>query len=219
MAIKAPESQQRELIPAGNYVAVCYRMLQIGTVDETFKGTTKRVPKVRIGWELSDEMKVWKEGDQPKPAVIEKEYTLFMNDKANLRKDLQSWRGAAWTDKEANDFDITKLIGAPCLLNIIHKSNEAGTRTYEQIAGITPLPKSTPKPKQFNADQILQFDAWDERLFNDLPSFITDKIKTSNEYQAMINKDNNTFIDSMGQPLIPDNSSSNYIPDEDDLPF
>lgn len=215
MAIKAPEVQQRELIPAGNYVAVCYRMLQIGTVDETFKGVTKKTPKVRIGWELSDEMRVFKEGEIPKPLVIEKEYSLYMNDKANLRKDLQSWRGAAWTDKEAQDFDITKLVGAPCLLNIIHKTNEAGTKTYENIAGITPLPKSTPKPKQFNADQVLAFDEWNQELFDSLPAFITDKIKTSVEYQAMTNPFPDEFVDDKGQPK--DHIDATAV--EDDLPF
>lgn len=211
--IKAPETQQRELIPAGNYVAICYRMLQIGTVDETFQGKSKKTPKVRIGWELSDEMRIFKDGDKPKPLVIEKEYSLYMNDKANLRKDLQSWRGAAFSDKDASDFDITNLIGAPCLLNIIHKTNEAGTKTYENIAGITPLPKSTPKPKQFNSSQVLAFDDWDSSLFESLPAFISDKIKTSVEYQAMVNP--HDFLDSNGKPI----EHVDAIHDDDDLPF
>lgn len=206
MAIKAAEIQQRELIPAGNYVAVCYKMLQIGTVDNTFQGVVSKKPMIRIGWELSDELKVWKEGEAAKPYVIDKEYNLFMTDKSNLRKDLQSWRGAAFTDKEATDFDITKLVGAPCLLNIIHKINEAGTRTYEQIAGITPLPKSTPKPQMINPAQVLAFDEWDEHVFQSQPDFIKAKIQGSLEYQAMIN---------------PHSDNVNQVPAEieDDLPF
>lgn len=214
MSIKAAETQQRELIKPGNYVAVCYKMLQIGTVDNIYMGVTSKKPVVRIGWELSDELKVWKEGEQPKPCVIEKEYNLFMTDKSNLRKDLQSWRGAAWTDKDAQDFDITKLVGAACLLNIIHKTNDAGTKTYENIAGITPLPKSTPKPKQFNANQVLCFDEWNEELFQSLPAFISDKIKTSLEYQAMTNPHQNDFVDERGQP-----HPVTSAPEEDDLPF
>jgi hypothetical protein len=208
MAIKAPEIQQRELIPAGNYVAICYKMLQIGTVDNVYKGVTSKKPMIRIGWELSDELKVWKEGDPAKPAVIEKEYNLFMTDKSTLRKDLQSWRGQAWTDKEASDFDITKLVGAPCLINIIHQTNEAGTKTYEKIAGITPLPKSTPKPKQYNADQVLAYDNFDFSVFDALPDFIKDKIKSSIEYQQLTNPHDSTPI-----PAQHDNA------EDDDLPF
>jgi hypothetical protein len=213
MAIKATEIQQRELIPPGNYVAICYKMLQIGTIDNTYMGVTSKKPVIRIGWELCDELKVFKEGDIPKPWVIEKEYNLFMTDKSNLRKDLQSWRGAAWTDKEATDFDITKLVGAPCLLNIIHKTNEAGTKTYENIAGITPLPKSTPKPKQFNTSQILSYDDWDEKVFQMQPDFIRQKIESSLEYQTMKNPhDVVQYVDAHGM-------APNLQDDDDGLPF
>lgn len=212
MPITAPAGTTRELIPAGNYVAICYSMLQLGTQRETFKGVEKQVPKVRIGWELCDELKVFKEGDPAKPLVIEKEYTLFMNDKATLRKELQSWRGAAWTDKEAADFDITKLIGAPCMLNIIHKPSADGTKTYENIAGITPLPKGMPKPTPFNKTRILAFDSWDEELFNSLPAFITDKVKASPEYNALKHPEQFNFIDDKGQPVTEDD-------DDGQLPF
>lgn len=211
MAIKAAAGQQRELIPAGNYVATCYSMIQIGTIDNTFKGVTKKTPKIRLGWELNDELKVFKEGEQPKPWVIEKEYSLYMTDKSNLRKDLESWRGATWSDKEAEDFDITKLVGAPCMLNIIHHTADSG-KVYEKISGITSLPKSVPTPKPFNPKRVLEFENWNQELFESLPEFIRDSIKSSLEYQAMMNKDNNTFIDDKGQPLPVDDESS-------DLPF
>lgn len=210
MAIKAATTAQRELIPAGNYVAICYSMVQIGTIDNTYKGVTKKTPKVRLGWELCDELKVFKEGDIAKPLAIEKEYSLYMTDKSNLRKDLESWRGKTWTDKEAEDFDITNLVGAPCMLNIIHHTADSG-KTYEKIAGITSLPKSVTAPKQFNPKRILQFDNWDQTVFDNLPAFITDQIKTSLEYQAMINPEHYNFVDETGQ--------ANNDDDLSDLPF
>jgi hypothetical protein len=210
MAIKGAVGQQRELIPAGNYVAICYSMIQIGTVDNTYKGVTKKVPKVRLGWELSEELKVFKEGDIAKPLVIEKDYTLYMTDRSNLRKDLESWRGGTWTDKEAEDFDITKLVGAACLLNIIHHEADSG-KTYEKISGITKLPKSMPVPKIFNPKRILQFDDWNQELFDSLPEFITDQIKTSLEYQQLKNPET-AFINEQGQPIADEDDSS-------DLPF
>ena len=45
MAINATSSgsTQKELIPAGNYIARCYQMVQIGTVDEIINGETKQM--------------------------------------------------------------------------------------------------------------------------------------------------------------------------------
>ena len=78
MAITAKnESKPRELIPAGNYIARCYQMLQIGTVEEEYKGEKKMQEKVRISWELPTELKVFKEENGEQPLVISKEYTLY----------------------------------------------------------------------------------------------------------------------------------------------
>jgi len=211
MAIKGATGTPKELIPAGNYVAICYSMVQIGTVDNTYKGVTKKTPKLRLGWELCDELKVFKEGEPAKPVVIEKEYSLYMTDKSNLRKDLESWRGATWTDQEANDFDITRLIKAPCMLNIIHHTSDNG-KTYEKISGITKLPKSIKAPAMFNPPRVLEFDNWNQQLFESLPDFITDQIKTSLEYKAMKEP---SLIGADGQPFPQDLP----LDDDEDLPF
>jgi len=52
MAINATSngSVTRELIPTGNYIARCYKMIEIGTVDEVILGEKKTLHKVRIGW-------------------------------------------------------------------------------------------------------------------------------------------------------------------------
>jgi hypothetical protein len=47
--------------------------------------------------------------------VISKEFTLSMHEKSTLRQFLESWRGKAFTEKEALSFDVTALIGKPCL--------------------------------------------------------------------------------------------------------
>ena len=219
MAILAKQnSTPRELIPADNYVARCYKMIQIGTVEEDFKGEKKIMQKVRIGWEIPGEMKVFKEENGPQPLVIDMEYTLSMADKATLRALLTSWRGQAFTDAEAKEFDITKLIGAPCMLNIIHNPSKAdASKVYEKISGITKLPKGMKCPDAINPPFILSYDEWDETKFESLPDFIKDKMKTSVEYKAMKNPVE-SLIDDKGQPI-------NDLPftveeDEDsDIPF
>lgn len=217
MAINATNnSTPRELIPAGNYIARCYQMLQIGTVDENIMGETKHLHKVRIGWELPGETKVFKEEKGPQPIVISQEYTLSMNEKATLRKMLASWRGMDFTQKESEAFDITKLIGVPCMLNIIHKPSKADpTKVYEQIAGVTPMPKGVPCPPQVNPTQLLQFDNFDEKLFASLPDFIKTKIQGSDEYKKMQTPEQNHIDDGAEWKPIEDNEPI----DSENLPF
>jgi hypothetical protein len=217
MAITAKSSggSPRELIPAGNYIARCYQMLHIGTVEENVLGTIKRLNKVRIGFELPLETKVYDEAKGPQPLVISKEFTLSLHEKASLRIALKSWRGKDFTEKEAEGFDVTAVIGAPCMLNIIHNPAKSDpTKIYEQIASITPLPKVITCPVQVNARQELSYDVFNKDLFNSLPDFLKDKIKSSDEYKLMENPHINNFIDEAGQPVI-----DQSVNDEDDLPF
>ena len=188
MAINATNTgTQRELIPAGNYVARCYQMIHIGSVMENYEGQPKLQNKVRIGWELPTELKVFKEENGEQPCVTSKEYTLSMNEKATLRKTLASWRGKDFSEEEAKSFDITKLLGVPCMLNIIHKPSKDNSKTYAEIGSISPLPKGFECPPQINKTILLDYDNFSNEIFETLPDFIKDKIKTSLEYTAMLN--------------------------------
>lgn len=189
MSINATNNYvQRELIPSGNYVARCYQMIEIGTVTEVIMGKAKTLSKVRIGWELPEEKRVFNQEKGEQPLVISQEFTLSMNEKANLRKTLASWRGKDFTEEEAKCFDITKLLGVPCMLNIIHKLSKTDpNKIYEQISSISALPKSVKCPTQINQTLRLEYDAFNREVFESLPDFIKDKMKTSAEYISMMN--------------------------------
>ena len=186
--IASTTSLQRELIPSGNYIARCYQMIEIGTIKDTIMGVDKILHKIRIGWELPTETKVFKEEHGRQPFVISREYTLSLHEKSTLRKDLKSWRGKDFTEKEAQSFDVTKLIGVPCMINIIHKpSKKDASKMFEEISGITPMPKGVSCPPQVNPNFVLSFDNFNTELFDKLPDFIKIKIKSSMEYSAMVN--------------------------------
>ena len=191
MAITAKKGEafEKELIEAGNYVARCYRMVEIGTVEEEFLGVKKNMHKVRIGWELPTELKVFNPEKGEQPCVIDKEYTLSLADKANLRKDLQSWRGKAFTEEEAEAFDITKLLGVPCMLNIIHvQGKKDPTKTYQAIGSVSPMPKGLICPPQFNETFVFDFENFDELKYNSLPDFIKEQIVKTPEYKEAISQ-------------------------------
>lgn len=211
-------STPREPIEAGMHICRCYKMIQIGTVSENVLGKTTIMQKVRIGWEFPELTKVFDEKKGPQPLVFEQEYTLSMGEKANLRKMLTSWRGKAFSEDEAKAFDITKLIGVPCLINITHKAAKSDpSKLYEQISGITPLMKGQKCPPQINPSFILSYDDFDEAKFDSLPDFIKDKMKTSSEYQAIKNPNHNKFVDDNGQPNL--DYDPNAEDDSSDLPF
>jgi sRNA-binding carbon storage regulator CsrA len=197
-----------EPIPAGNYVARCYQMIHIGTVKETILGTEKILNKVRIGWELPTELKVFKEENGEQPMVISKEFTLSMHEKSTLRQFLKNWRSKDFTEDEAKGFDITKLIGVPCQLNIIHKVAKNGN-TYAEIGNISMLMKGYACPPQINKSFEFNYDSFDEQVFNLLPDFLKDKMKTSLEYAAI------------HQPNVVQTINENNVNNEpaDDLPF
>lgn len=171
-------------IDSGTYVARCFSMVHIGTIEQEFQGESKDVNKVRITWELPTETKVFKEGEEPKILTIGKEFTLSLHEKSNLRKFLESWRGKGFTEEEAKKFDITKLLGVPCMLSIIHKTSKQG-KLYAEISSVSTLPKSLTCPGQINPNFEFSLENFDQKKFDSLPDWLKDKIKTSKEYREL----------------------------------
>lgn len=201
----------REIVPAGNHVARAYSMIEVGTVTEDYMGEPKTMKKVRIGFELPTEMRVFSEEKGEQPMVISNEYTLSMHEKAKLRAVLESWRGAAFTEKEAESFDITKLLGKPCMLNVVHKTTANGT--YANIGTIAPIPKGLECPPQINPMFVLSYDEWDQDKFESLPKFIKEKMETSQEYHLLFELETpeKTRTETVGEETFAD--------EQNDLPF
>jgi hypothetical protein len=136
---------------------------------------------------LPEETAIFHEEKGQEPFVVSKTYTLSMHEKSNLRKDLESWRGKGYTEEEARRFDVTKLLGKPCILNIIHEPGKKdATKNYVKVASVNKLLKGQECPPQFNPTRILSFDEFNWELFEKLPDWIKDKIKSSEEYQILV---------------------------------
>lgn len=203
-------------IPAGNYVARCYSMIEIGTLNEMIMGNEKRLHKIRITFELPTELKVFNAEKGEQPCVISKEFTLSMNEKSNLRAFLTSWRGKAFSEDEATAFDVTKLLGVPCLLNIIHKQGRKDpSKTFDEIASATPLPKGMACPPQVNPTFEFSHSEWDWEKFNGLPNFLQEKIKQSEEYKALMNNNHAHEQEQKQQQkavAVQDESEEDFLP-------
>jgi hypothetical protein len=197
-----------EPLEAGTYAARCYSMVYLGTLDEKFQGQEKTQKKVRLTFELPTELKVFKEEKGEQPCVLSKEFTLSMHEKSGLRKFLQNWRGKAFTEDEAKKFDITVLLGKPCMLSVIHKTSAANGKTYAEIAGVSTLMKGMAIAEQINPTFEFSVLDWDTEKFEMLPQFLKDKVMKSHEYMAM-----------SGQAMQEKINAETLAANNDDLPF
>jgi hypothetical protein len=91
------------------------------------------------------------------------------------------------TDKEANDFDITKLLGQPCMINVVHKAKKDGSGSYAVLSGVTPVPKGFECPTQINPTRLLEYDNWNQELYMSLPNWLAERISSSKEYNEKFN--------------------------------
>ena len=142
-------------VPAGTYPAICYRILDLGTQKTSYMGRPDLKHKILISWEIKDDECVMEDG---RPMSIHQNYTWSMNEKANLRKDLESWRGKAFTDADfgPDGFELNDLLGVGCFMGIVHK--EDGGTTYANISAISKLPKGMTVPPLVNKKLSLWLD-------------------------------------------------------------
>lgn len=69
---------------------------------------------------------------------------------SKIRGIIEKWRGKKITDKEVEDgFDLSVLEGKPCRLDVNHKVNKDGSRTYAVVDGITKAGQKKLKVKDY----------------------------------------------------------------------
>ena len=162
------------IIPEGMHQAVCYGVYDLGThYNERFG---KNSHKVLIMWEVPDVPININGVDLP--SAISKRYTLSLHPKATLTKDLESWRGKSFSTDELNGFDLEKLLGVNCMLQIIHNVTERGT--YANIQTIVPLYPAMEKKEPVNSLQFYTFES-DMDFPDDTPSWVSDIILDAQE--------------------------------------
>jgi hypothetical protein len=180
-------------VPAGAYIGRCYSLIDLGTQTSTGQFGEKSQHKLRIGWELFGEdedgspLTVEIDGRQM-PMTISKSYTVSLHEKAGLRKDLQAWRGREFTDDEAKAFDVSKLLGAYCMVNVT--TSETNGKTYSNVAGLTPLPGALKNVKPAPVHDIVSFDldAPDMDVFASFHEKLQEAIKRAPEWARMNRK-------------------------------
>jgi len=165
--------------PVGTHLARCIKIIDIGTQHGEWNGEPKVRNQIIIFWELPTEM-LTLEGEE-KPFTISKFYTNSLHEKANLRHDLESWRGQAFTDGELNGFDLEKIVGQACLVTVIKNA----TKDRTDVQTVTGIPKGMTCPPQVNPSFTFWLDDFSMEKFNSLSDGLKKLIAKSDEYKAM----------------------------------
>ena len=191
-----------EQASAGNHVARCVGMIDIGTHQSEYQGKTTYARKIVLRFELPNE--VMAEGDYAgKPFLVSKFYTASLSEKANLRKDLESWRGRPFTQQELAGFDSKNILDKPCMVNVVHTD-----KGKAKIASLAPIPKGLDVPARVN--DILYFslerDEFKHDTFEGLNDYWKGEIMKSPEWAEL-----------QGKPST--KSPTKFDDFKDDIPF
>lgn len=192
-----------QLPPIGSHPARCVHIIDLGTQKDSFEGKPKIIRKVRINWELPLEKAIFVEERGEEPFMCGADYTLSLNQRANLRHMLESWRGREFTADELKGFNLEVLLGKSCLVNIIHKTS-AQKRNYAVVATVTPLPKGMQCPKASLPKLNYDIEMGKNIVFDQLPEWIQKKILASQEFES---------------GPAPAESGNHEGVDEDEIPF
>jgi hypothetical protein len=140
MAIYAKAGGNFKPAPEGQFAATCCDVIDHGMQPVTYLGKTRLQHKISIAWQIGVAM------DNGKPYLIRRRYTCSLHEKSSLRRDLESWRGKAFSGPELEQFDLESLLSVPCLLNIIHNDSLSGG-TFANVNSILRLPKTMAAPQ------------------------------------------------------------------------
>ena len=196
----------------GVYTAISSMLIDLGVQrNEKFD---KDQRKFILIWNIVGE--IVKIGDLEVPRTISKEYGFSLNEKSNLRKDLEAWRGQAFTEEELRGFYLSNILNKGCQLQIINK--ESNGKSYNNIAGIMALAKGMQVEQ---LEETLVFDMEEQESWNNyhkVPGWIKEKIKKAiNLVETGFDKYVEEYEKEHGEEEIP--SYDKVMDSKDDLPF
>lgn len=184
MIVSEQSSSPRTLAPSGTHIARCVQIIDLGTTEDNSPTYGVKIKhKVRLTWELPLELHVFDEKKGEQPFFVSQKYTVSLGEQANLRKDLESWRGRPFTPEELQGFDLQNILGAPCQVTILHQKGKQSGKEREVISAITPLAKGMVCPPAIS--ELLSYDVehGQNEVYRKLPKFLQEDIAKCHEWR------------------------------------
>jgi hypothetical protein len=202
LTVKESGTEFKQVAP-GTYPARCIKVIDLGTQHSEYQGKPRTRQQIMVTWELPTE-KIEEGEFSGQPYAVSKFYTASLGEKANLRKDLEAWRGRAFTEVELQGFNVKAILGKACMLSIIH--NDKGRA---KISGVMSLMKGVEVPAAINPLVWFDISAWDSEAFDNLSDGIKKLIHESDEYKSMSGIGGTTY----------EGGEDSQMPDESAIPF
>jgi hypothetical protein len=208
-----PQVGNFTVTPAGTFVARCCQVIYLGQHEETYMGKPKGlVPKLRVAFELPTELHDFGQGKQ-EPFLIGREYSLYLNDNATLRKHAESWRGEKYTPAALEKFDPRRFIGQPALINIVHNNKPDGKKVAK-IENVSQLVKGMICPPAVLEPIVYSvLEGQQAPNFAKLPDWIKEKCMKCFEWRPQTPEEHAAEEESAGTPV------AENAPPDDDRPF
>lgn len=168
-------------VPQGLHRAICYGVYDLGTQFSEVYGKSSH--KILIQWELPDcRIDIDKDGETLNlPRAQSKMYTLSLHEKSNLRKDLESWRGRTFTKQELEGFNLEKLLGVHCQVQVMHRTKD--DKTYANVSLVIPSTNGD-KAEPENPIRFFSLEDHGTDIPEGTPEWIEKIIKDSDEWKA-----------------------------------
>jgi len=159
--------------PAGSHIAVCNMVADVGLQPGSRMYPNPK-HKIYVRFEVpAERVEYEKDGKKIEgPITIGSYYTASMSEKATLRKHLEGWRSRKFTDAEAEDFDVSTILGKACMLSVVE--TESDGKTYSNIANIGAVPKGLPAMQAENG--LLYYAPDNQAQYSNLPEWLQKKI-------------------------------------------
>jgi hypothetical protein len=204
------EKKEFKVIEEGLYEAKCVSVVDLGEQETEYKGVIKYKPQVLLEFEIPELVIEYEKDGEKKTfnQLVRKFYTANLGEKSNLRIALNSWRGKAFTEEELQGFNVKKVLGKDCMIQVIHDKKTDKTK---QIINILPVGKKHDPIEVENKLMSFDFDTDDITKLLDMPEWLRDKISKSKTYLALIHSDDNTAV--------MDDVSADDLIGEDEIPF
>lgn len=175
-------------IPDGRYPARVLQLIQIGSQRFEKNGKEWFSPQILVGFEfptLTYENREEEEVSNIKSAT----YFLSLNPAKNgvvgLREIIDGLRGSSeYTEEELENFEIAKFLGKECMVTLA--GVESRGAVYQNVVKVEPFTSDGNEilPK-FRTPILVTIDDFKDLDSLDLPEWIKDKIRASEEYKQV----------------------------------
>ncbi|SFE54794.1 phage replication initiation protein, NGO0469 family [Spirosoma endophyticum] len=174
------KNQLREQLPDAAHPSLLRRIIELGSLPTVWNNVTTIRPRILLTWVIPSITLMI--GDQPRPALVHKEYLFSLQKNAHLYKDIVAMRGHEFGEEYDNTpFDILSLLGMPCLVTT---KQETGKKPV--ILKLDPYPEDEFYPETDLAFQSLTYAHFDWSLFNSLSKTIQEKMERTRQFQQVL---------------------------------